>query len=64
MEKGDITIKNQIYTLKVTANKRQLIYFNNKLVNTKPFNINENKDILTPPPYLKGREDIFINIRI
>ena len=48
MEKGEITINNQIYTLKVTANKRKLIYHNNRLITTIPYNINENKDILTP----------------
>ena len=33
---GTITIKDQLYTLKVTGNKRELIYQENKLVGTKP----------------------------
>jgi hypothetical protein len=37
---------NQLYTLKVTNNKRKLIYDNNKLINTIPYIIDENKDIL------------------
>ena len=43
---GNISIKNQIYTLKATENKRQLIYFNNKLVNTIPFVIDKTSLIL------------------
>ena len=31
---GNITIMEQLYNLQVTANKRNLIYFNNKLINT------------------------------
>lgn len=42
---GNITIKNQVYTLKVTGNKRDLIYENGSLINTKPLFINENKAI-------------------
>ena len=38
---GNLSIKEQIYTLQVTANKRKLIYYNNKLVNTKHISINE-----------------------
>jgi hypothetical protein len=35
---SNITIKDQVYSLKVTGNKRELIYdYNNKLVGTKPF---------------------------
>ena len=34
---GDITIKDQIYTLTSTDNKRELIYSDNLLINTKPF---------------------------
>ena len=38
---GNITIKDQLYSLKVTANKRILIYDSNeKLINTKPIIIN------------------------
>jgi len=44
---GKISIKDQIYTLKVTGNKRQLIYTNKKLVAIKPKLINKNK-LLTP----------------
>jgi len=39
---GNITIKNEIYTLSVTSNKRELIYNNSKiLIDTKPFSVNE-----------------------
>jgi len=44
---GNISIKDQIYTLKVTGNKRQLIYTNNKLVNTRPILINKEKEIMS-----------------
>jgi len=37
IDKGSITIKSQIYTLVPTANKRNLIYKDNKLVSTKAF---------------------------
>lgn len=40
---GDISVLEQIYTLKVTGNKRKLIYSNDKLVDTSPFIINQNK---------------------
>lgn len=41
-----ITIKEQLYTLKVTSNKRQLIYdSNNKFIETRPYIINTNKTI-------------------
>ena len=44
---ANITIKDQLYTLKVTGNKRKLIYDNNNLlINTKPYNINSNKEII------------------
>nr|YP_010146944.1 hypothetical protein K4014_mgp23 [Cyclocybe aegerita]QQP21453.1 hypothetical protein [Cyclocybe aegerita] len=38
---GNISVLNQIYTLKVTGNKRRLIYKNDILINTKPFIIND-----------------------
>jgi hypothetical protein len=44
---GKISIKDQIYTLKVTGNKRQLIYTNHKLVNTRPILINKDKEIIS-----------------
>ena len=38
---ANITIKDQIYSLKVTENKRELIYdFNNRLISTNPLTIN------------------------
>lgn len=46
LQEGSITIKEQLYKLVPTDNKRQLIYFNNKLVNTKPFIIDENKSLV------------------
>jgi hypothetical protein len=42
---GNITLKNQEYTLIPTENKRELIYDNNNiLVNTKAFIIKNNKN--------------------
>lgn len=54
-------MKEQIYTLKVTGNKRKLIYDKtlqgdilvDKLVDTSPFIIDENKNII--------RSHLFIN---
>jgi len=42
---GNITIKDSLYSLKVTANKRKLIYKDNKLIGTTPYTINENGEI-------------------
>jgi hypothetical protein len=44
MDFSNITIKDQLYTLTATENKRQLIFENGILINTKPFVI----DTLTP----------------
>jgi hypothetical protein len=38
-EKGEICIKDEIYTLSITENKRQLIYKNNKFINTLPIKL-------------------------
>jgi hypothetical protein len=42
---GEITINDEIYTLKTTANKRSAIYINEKGLeiynNTKPYNYDE-----------------------
>jgi hypothetical protein len=46
LSKGEITIKNQIYKLAATSNKRQLVYKRGKLIGTKPFIINKNKEII------------------
>lgn len=47
LEKSTINIIDQIYTLKVTGNKRKLIYDkNSKLINTKPFKINNNEIVI------------------
>jgi hypothetical protein len=44
---GFISVNNQVYSLKVTDNKRKLIYDeNNKLILTLPFIINFNKEIV------------------
>lgn len=44
---GHINVLDELYTLKVTSNKRQLIFDkNNKLIGTKPYIINENKEII------------------
>jgi DNA polymerase elongation subunit (family B) len=43
---AQILLKRQLYTLKVTSNKRELIYdSNNRLIATKPLVINEDKTI-------------------
>ena len=44
-ENSNITIKDQLYTLVPTNNKRQLIYNNNNLIDTKPFIIENSKII-------------------
>ena len=47
LTEGKIDILNEIYTLKVTDNKRKLVYNNNnKFIGTKPYIINENKEII------------------
>ncbi|KAG1717180.1 DNA polymerase type B, organellar and viral-domain-containing protein [Suillus lakei] len=45
ISEGKITIKDEIYTLMVTENKRKLIYDNNKLIETKPLIINDTQII-------------------
>ena len=48
LEDSTITVKNQVYTLKVTSNKRELIYNNdNKLINTRAYKINKDEIINT-----------------
>lgn len=39
---------NIIYTLKVTSNKRKLIYINDELIKTEPYNYNEIEAHFTP----------------
>ena len=39
IENTNITIKDQVYTLTLTENKRELIFDNNKLIDTKAFKI-------------------------
>ena len=47
ISKGQIKLLEQVYTLKLTDNKRELIYNkNNKLVSTKPYKISNEKDII------------------
>jgi hypothetical protein len=49
LSEGHIKLLEQIYTLKVTDNKRDLIYDeNNKLIGTKAYIINKDKDITKP----------------
>jgi hypothetical protein len=45
LSEGHINILEQVYTLKVTDNKRKLIYKNNKLIGTKAYKIVKTKDI-------------------
>ena len=44
IDKGSISIKSQIYTLVPTANKRSLIYKDNKLVSIKAFVLDSYKE--------------------
>ena len=44
-ENRAINIRNDLYTLIVSENKRKLIYVNNKFSNTEPYVINNNKFI-------------------
>jgi len=47
LSKGQIEVIDQLYTLKVTDNKRKLIYNeNNKLIKTEAFVINDKKEII------------------
>lgn len=46
IEEGNITIKDQIYSLQVTESKRQIVYSDDKLISTIPFTINNNKEII------------------
>lgn len=46
LHEGNISIINQLYTIKVTDNKRKLIYDNNILIGSTPYIINENKEII------------------
>ena len=39
MEEGSITIKDQIYSLVPTQNKREFVVENNLLIGTRPINI-------------------------
>jgi len=44
---GNIEVRNDLYTLKITNNKRELIYNkDNELINTIPYNIDHDKEIL------------------
>lgn len=44
IDKGSISIKDQVYTLVLTANKRNLIYKYNKLVGTEAFVLENHTD--------------------
>jgi len=43
---GEINIKNQIYKLTATENKRAFIYKKGKIVGTKPLVINDKKELI------------------
>ena len=43
LTEGTISIKEQLYTLKVTEAKRKLVYSDNRLVKTEPLRINNNE---------------------
>jgi len=46
LSKGEITVKNQIYKLTATKNKRAFIYKKGKIVGTKPLVINDKKELI------------------
>jgi DNA polymerase elongation subunit (family B) len=46
LSEGHITILKQLYTLKVTDNKRKLLYGNAKLMDSKPYIIDMDKKII------------------
>jgi hypothetical protein len=47
LSQGHVSVIDEIYTLKVTNNKRKLIYSDKgKLIGTTPYIINENKEII------------------
>lgn len=46
LSNAEIQLLEQVYTLKVTDNKRRLIYKKGKLINTIPYIINEDKNIV------------------
>jgi len=46
LTEGNIEVRNDLYTLKITNNKRELIYNkDNELINTIPYNIDHDKEI-------------------
>ena len=45
--KAEIIIRKQAYELKATENKRTFVYNSNKVVSTKPFVINSDKEIVS-----------------
>jgi DNA polymerase type B, organellar and viral len=45
LSEGKINLLEEVYTLKVNDNKRELVYKNNKLIATKPYKINSDKVI-------------------
>jgi len=45
LSKAEIQLLEQVYTLKVTDNKRRLIYKKGKLIGTVPYIINKDKEI-------------------
>jgi hypothetical protein len=56
-EQGNIKVLKQIYTLQQTNNKRNLIYNkSNKLINTKPYVINNNKVISKTKTKIKTKK--------
>lgn len=46
LSKSEIQLLEQVYTLKMTDNKRRLIYKKGKLIGTIPYIINEEKEIV------------------
>ena len=42
---GQIKLLEQVYTLEITENKRQLVYKNNKLIGNKAYKIDKIKNI-------------------
>lgn len=56
---GNISIKDQIYSMTVTGNKREIVYDeNNKFVGTKPFTIDYSKNLTVEQNYLQPNKGL------
>jgi hypothetical protein len=64
MSNAKIEILDELYTLKINDNKRRLIFNKNgKLVSTKSYKINKNKEI-TPSPFIFVFNIFLLNLNL